>query len=185
MADRHEATTTPRKRSRIRTFLLTLTAVIVFIVAGLWIAGESYHGPRDLAAVTAMMPGVPIFPLADMAPGNRTTQRLMAIPLYLMRRGLQGEHRAAEAVLLRAPADPDYVLDWYRRAAPYQDWKKLQVARLNNSTRLVFLRNHEVLQVIVGHSTDGLVTPIQLIYLNGVSDVQITRLQAEGRVGVQ
>jgi len=179
MTDRHEATTTPRKRSRIRTFLLTLAAVIVFIVAGLLIAGESYHGPCDLAAVTAMMPGVPIFPLSDMASSNRTTQRLMAIPLYLMRRGLQGEHRVAEAALLQAPAERDFVLDWYRRAAPYQDWKKLQDARLNNSTRLVFLRNREVLQVIVGHSTDGLVTPIQLIYLNGVSDAQIRQLKGE------
>ena len=172
----------PRTRSRFRTVLLTLIAVIGLMVAGLAIAGAQYHGPRNLEAVTKEMPGVPLFPFAGIAPSNRTAQRLLAVPLLLMR--LQGA-REAEAVLLQVPADRDFVLDWYRRAAPYQDWTKLQESPSNGGTRLVYLRNRELLQIVIGRTVNGMVTPIQLIYLDGVSDAQITRLQAQGRVGVQ
>jgi uncharacterized membrane protein YgcG len=182
MADQHDATAKPRKRSRIKTFLLVLLAVISLIVAGAAIIGEQYHGPRDLAGVTSMMPGVPLFPFTEIAPANRTVQRLLAAPLLLMR--LQGA-RTAEAVLLQVPAEHDFVLDWYRRAAPYQDWKKLQESKQSNGTRLLFVRNREVLQVIIGHTSKESITPIQLIYLDGVSDTQITRMQAESRIGVQ
>ena len=181
MADKHGATQ-PRKRSRIRIVVLTLITVIGLLVAGLAIAGQQYHGPRTLAAVTKAMPGVPLFPFAAIAPSNPAAQRLLAVPLLLMR--LQGV-REAEAVFLQVPADREFVLDWYRRAAPYQDWIKLQEAPSNGGTRLVYARNREVLQIIVGRTKGGIVTPIELIYLNGVSDAQISRLQAQGRVGVQ
>jgi len=181
MAQQHEGKQ-PRRRSRIRIVVLTLIGVIVLLAAGLSIAGGQYHGPRDLDAVTVAMPGVPLFPFADVAPSNRLAQRLLAVPLLLMR--LQGVHEA-EAVLLQVPADREFVLDWYRRAAPYQDWVKLQEAPSNGGTRFVYLRNREVLQIIVGRTVNGMVTPIELIYLDGVSDRQITQLQAQGRVGVQ
>ncbi|MHB0937224.1 MAG: hypothetical protein ACYDCO_02190 [Armatimonadota bacterium] len=177
----HDATQ-PRKRSRIRTILLTLTAVIGLIVAGLAIVGAQYHGPRTLDAVTKAMPGVPLFPFAGMAPSNGTAQRLLAVPLLLAR--LRGV-RKAEAVVLQVPAEREFVLDWYRRATPYQGWTRLQEAPSSSGTRLVFLRNRELLQVVIGHTVNGINTPIQLIYLDGVSDAQITRLQARGRVGVQ
>jgi len=175
MADWHEAKK-PRARNWIRLFLLILIAVILLGVAGMAIISEQYHGPRTLTAVTTTMPGVPLFPFAVLAPANRTAQRLLAGPLLLMR--LQGA-RTAEAVLLQVPAEPDFVLEWYRGAAPFQDWKALRETEQPNSTRLLFTRNREVLQIIVGHSSNHLITPIEIIYLNGVSPAQLERLAAE------
>jgi len=176
MPDRHESTAKPRRRSRVKIFLLVLFAVVSLVIAGLAIVGASYHGPRNLAAVTAVMPGAPLFPFAEIAPANRTAQRLLAIPLLLMR--LQGA-RVAEAALLQVPAEQDFVLDWYRRAAPFQDWKKLRETKQSNGIRLLFSHDREVLQVIIGNTTAQSITPIQLIYLDGVSPEQIDSMQAE------
>jgi len=175
MADQHEATAKPRKRSRIKIFVLVLSALVLLVIAGLVIVGQRYHGPRDLAAVTAVMPGVPLFPFAEISPANPAAQRLLALPLLLIR--LQGA-RQAEAALLQVSAEHDFVLDWYRRAAPYQDWQKLRETNQSNGTRLLFSRDREVLQVIIGHTAQS-ITPIQLIYLDGVSPDQLTRLQSE------
>lgn len=156
--------------------MITLLVATGLMLAGLAIIGEQYRGPRTLDAVTMAMPGVPLFPFATIAPSNRAAQRLLAVPLLLMR--LQGV-REVEAVMLQAPADREFVLDWYRRAAPFQNWIKLQEAPLSGGTRLIYARNREVLQVIIGRTRGGMVTPVELIYLNGVSDTQISRLQAQ------
>jgi hypothetical protein len=149
---------------------LTLGMLSALLAAAGWL----YRGPATLPRVLAVMPGVPIFPSASVAPENALAQRLLAAPLLLARR--QGARRA-EAVLLRAPGDHEFVVDWYRRMAPSQHWTQVGQARVDAGTRLVFTRVNEGLQVTVGPS-NGLFATVQYLYFDGMSAGQAQQLLA-------
>lgn len=164
----------PRGRSWLAK-TITALLLIVFAAAGfVALLGVLYHGPTTIEAVTAVMPGVPLFPLAQVSSRNRGTQRALAIPLQLMR--LQGATHA-EAVLLQVPAEHDFVIEWYRRTAPFAQWHLVDYGDMGHRTRLVFLRGREGLQMLVGDTVGGLLTPIQIIYLNGLTPQQIEQLK--------
>jgi len=174
--DDQRAVETPRgKRRWPRKLLLTLIGIVSLLVGGLAIVGEQYRGPRSLAEMTAMMPGVPIFPFADLAPNYRASQRLMAIPLYLARmRGI----RQAEVVALLAPADRDFVLTWYAQSMPFQGWTPLGATETARSTRIFYQRGQEVVQLYIGPTVGGRRTPLQVLYFDGVSPQQMRELLA-------
>lgn len=170
-----DVTSTRRRPRPLRVVVWSLLALLAVLIIGLVVIGESYHGPRDLKGVSLRMPGVPIFPYTSVAPRNRSAQRLLALPLLLMRaRGVQ----AAETVTLLAPAERDFVRDWYRQIAPSQDWTLLRQDTVGRSTRLIFTRDHEVLQLLMGPTVNGLTTPVQLIYLRGVPARDISTIRA-------
>ena len=168
----------PKKRPRRgrwwKTSLLIL-AILVALGAGLTVlTGQLYHGPRSLDAVTQSMPGVPIFPFAEVAPGNTTAQHLFAILLFLMRlRGIP----TAETALLSVPAERDFVLDWYRKATPFQDWSTAREEQISEGTRLIYTRDKEALLILIGQTHDGLTTMIQLIYLGGLNTQQLEEVR--------
>jgi len=165
------------KTRRSWRYRLARGVIILLVCAGTLVgiyygSGALYHGPHTLAAVTAAMPGVPIFPLTSMAPFNISTQRALAMPLLLMRR--QGAHRA-EAALLQAPADREFIVGWYLQSASSQRWSLVANDTVGDNRRLVFLRAHEGLQVTVG-ATRNILTPVQLIYLEGLTDRLVAQL---------
>ena len=156
---------------------LIIVLVCAGMVAGIYAGlGRLYHGPRTLAALTAAMPGVPIFPFSAMAPMNIGTQRALAAPLLLIR--WQGA-RHAETALLQAPADREFIVDWYRQAARSQGWTLVANDVAGAGRRLLFLREREGLQVMVGQ-TANILTPVQLIYLEGLTGPQVTQLMPKG-----
>lgn len=171
--DAQKVVPAPRRRRFLWGVLLAFGTVVLVLVGAPLLIGQLYHGPRDLAAVTAAMPGVPLFPYARIAPENRLTQRTLGLPLLIAR--LQGAQRA-DAALLLAAADRDFVLDWYRRSAPFQQWQQVGTEELPGGTRLLFLRDHEGLQITVG-PTAFIDTPVQLIYLDGLTDRQVAELR--------
>lgn len=171
-ADTIKSQFVPCRRRWVRRLLVTagILAVIFFGIPCL--VGFTYRGPRDMDGVAAMMPGVPLFPLSTIAPGNLSTQRAMAIPLFIIR--MQGVKRA-DIALLQAPADHEFVVDWYRMTAPRLQWMLVDQETLAQGSRLLFSRKHEGFQVIVG-PTPEINTPVQLIYLNGLSERQLQQL---------
>ena len=162
----------PRRRRWGRFFLALFVIFILLVVAVRLLIGHVYQGPRTLADVVAVMPGVPLFPLTEVAPSNARAQRGLAIPLRLLR--MQGV-RHAEAAQLQAPADDYFIVAWYRRLAPSQGWSYAGEETLDSGTRLLFLRKNEGLQVFVG-ATSELYTPYQLIYLDGMTNTQIAQI---------
>ncbi len=164
------------KSSRRWVWYPIIALLLVLGVGGaLYVAGGAlYHGPGTLPRVLAVMPGVPLFPMARVAPENALAQRLLALPLALARR--HGAARA-ETVLLRAPGDHDFIVDWYRRMAVGEHWKLVGLDALGGRTRLIFARGSEGWQVLVGAS-DGLGAPVQYLYFDGMNAGQVRELLA-------
>ena len=138
--------------------------------------GTLYHGPETMGGVAVVMPGVPIFPVSSLAPANRGAQRAMALPLWFIRR--QGATHA-ETALLQAPADQEFILEWYQQAARPQGWSLVGHDGVVGGRRLVFLRGREGLQVTVGATAD-IFTPVQLIYMDGLTTRQVAQLAPAG-----
>ncbi|HEX2949333.1 MAG TPA: hypothetical protein VHV83_07165 [Armatimonadota bacterium] len=169
----HDSDVPPRKKRRFlfRFFRVMVILTVVLLLINVLI-GFLYHGPRTMADVVQAMPGVPLFPLADITKTNRLAQRAYTLPLLFMR--LQGAEKA-EFAQLQAPADNFFIVDWYRRSLPTMGWDFYGQQRLYSATRLIFIREHEGLQVMVGESHD-IQTPIQLIYLAGLPRRQLVQL---------
>ena len=174
MDEQQEAPRPPRRRRWVRNLFLIFIGLIALAVGVLAIVSEQYRGPRDLAGVTAVMPGVPIFPFADVAPNNRAAQRTMAIPLLLLRK--QGA-RQAETALLQVPADRDFIRKWYQQTMPFQGWEQVREDVTAQGTRIIYLRRQESVQVYVGKTHSGMQTNIQLTYLDGLQPHQIEQLR--------
>lgn len=177
--DRENATyraVSPRRKWLRKTLYVLGVLTLLGILARVG-TGYLYRGPRTMAQVTAVMPGVPIFPLSEMSSSNTRAQRAMAVPLWLMRK--QGAKRA-ELAQIYAPADAYFIAEWYRRIAPSQGWSYVGEEKVGSGTRIVFTREREALQVVVGETQD-ILTPVQLIYLQGVSEKQKRQLSASAR----
>ncbi|HEY3377586.1 MAG TPA: hypothetical protein VGL77_08830 [Armatimonadota bacterium] len=187
MADRQDGLTgeeyslrrMPRGQRVRRWCLFLLGLFLVLVIIGYLVAGRLYTGPQTLTAVVRTMPHVPLFPLIEIAPDNRQAQRALAFPLWLMR--WQGATRA-EAAQLRAPADADFIQEWYQRVAPSQGWCYQGCETLRMGTRLLYLRRNEGLQILVGHTSANIYTPVQLIYLQGLTAAQVEQLAATLRI---
>lgn len=142
------------------------------IVGLLLLSGLTQPGPRRLADVPRMMPGVPLFPLATLAPDDLPSHFAMAPSLHLME--MQGAKRAV-AVHLRVPAEQVYIRDWYRTVAPAQRWQLLGEYDALMTHRLIYLRDREGMQVGIGR-TAGLYSPVQIIYLQGMTNAQLKHI---------
>lgn len=165
----------PKRRRRWGLIVLAVCSIFIgAIVGGIVIIGERYHGPRNLDEVTVAMPGVPIFPFADVAPANRTAQRMLALPLLLAR--MHGAVRA-DAVMLQAPSDRDFVQAWYKQAMSFQGWAQAKEEVTSERIRLVFTRRREAVQIFIGQTQDQIITPIELIYVSGLTSGQIQQLR--------
>jgi len=162
---------TGRRQGR-RRLVITILIVLLILLGGYALLGLLYRGPRNLHEVAMVMPGVPIFPLSTIAPGNNRTQHALAIPLCLIR--MQGVKRV-EAALLQAPADVDFILDWYRTTSPKKGWTLIDQEAVSSGQRLLFARGGEGFQIIVGQTTES-GKPVQLIYLNGLSKQHFQQL---------
>lgn len=171
-ADTAASPAKPRKRHWLWRLLRGVTIFTLILLALNFAVSFLYHGPNTLPAIVAVMPGVPIFPLAQVSPGNPRAQRAMALPLWFMR--LQGA-KHAEAAQILAPADGYFIAYWYRQSASQLGWQLAGEEKLGGGRRLVFLREHEGLQVIIGKTRD-ILTPVQLIYLSGMADAQREQL---------
>ncbi|MHB9129511.1 MAG: hypothetical protein ACYDBB_00285 [Armatimonadota bacterium] len=171
----HEFVAIPRRRrrgARVLWVILSVLLILWGIYAGL---GQLYHGPRNLKDVVAAMPGVPIFPLSTIARSNHLAQRTLAIPRLLMR--MQGA-KDVQAAVLQAPGDADFILYWYREVTPTQGWQLSGDELISHGRRLVYLRGQEGLQVLVGDTKGGLFSPVQLIYMTGLTAQQAQQLAA-------
>lgn len=147
--------------------------LIVMGLALAQVSARSYRGPQSLDAVQAVMPGVPIFPFAELTANNRQQQAAMAIPLLLLRR--QGAVRA-ETVFLQVPADPDFMQEWHERALAERGWTRRTVETVGENRRLLFISGHAALQVLIGRQRD-LTTAYQLIYLDGLPAEKLAGLR--------
>lgn len=176
-AQDNEHTILPKHRSGWWKVVGIIFIVLLVLVTGVLLVSMAYQGPASLPGVLKVMPGVPIFPLSEIAPRNRAAQRGMAIPLMLIH--FQGAQKA-EVVQLHAPADADFVLDWYRRTSPSQRWSLLAQEQVTGGTRLLFVRGNEGLQVLVGKTRGGMVTPVQLLYIQGLTTRQLQQMAGAG-----
>ncbi|HOS42504.1 MAG TPA: hypothetical protein PK794_02330 [Armatimonadota bacterium] len=164
----------PTRRRWARWALATLAALGVLALGLTLVSAHLYQGPRTLDAVIAAMPEAPIFPFSELTANNRAGQRAMAIPLWLLRR--QGAARA-ETAFLCVPADPVFLRAWYTGELTKADW----TLATNGQQRLVFVKNHAAIQVLIGPRRD-LLTAYQLVYLDGLTDRQVAQLLAPARV---
>lgn len=167
-----ETAARPRpRRSRFWSAVSLLILLAFAAVAGYLALGLLYRGPASLDDVTQVMPGVPLFPLSRLASNNRLLQHAMAIPLRLIR--LQGARRA-ESALLEAPGDSEFIVEWYHKVAPSQGWELVGEGKNGAGWRMLFVREQEGLQVLVG-PTPFIVTPVQLTYLSGMTNAQMAQ----------
>lgn len=171
-ADTDASPAKPRKRHWFWRLLRGVTIFTLILLVLNFTIGFLYHGPKTMPAIVAVMPGVPIFPLAKVSPSNPRAQRAMALPLCFMR--LQGAKHADAAQIL-APADDYFVTYWYRQSAMQMGWQLAGEEKFGGGRRLVFLREREGLQVVIGKTSD-IFTPVQLIYLSGMADAQLRQL---------
>jgi hypothetical protein len=160
---------------KMRRVLIVLGVFAVVLLGAGAVTHALYHGPRTMAQVMAVMPGVPIFPLAAVAPGNALGQQIMAIPLWRLRRAGAGR---AETVLLAVPADREFVIEWYELVSPKAGWTLSGKVQDGQTTRLFFTRSHDGFQVLIGSNND-LICAYQIIYLQRISTELLKRLSAE------
>jgi hypothetical protein len=137
------------------------------------VSARSYRGPHSLEAVQVVMPGVPLFPFAELTANNTSQQTAMAIPLWLLRR--QGAAHA-ETAFLQVPADPDFIEEWHRRALAKRGWTLSVREPAGEHRRLLFVKGDAAVQVLIGRQQD-LTTAYQLVYLAGLPPRKLTDLR--------
>ncbi len=153
----------------IHRALITLGALLVVFATVSFISTRLYQGPQTLDAVMTAMPDTPIFPFAELTTNNRAQQRAMAIPLWLLKR--QGATRAETAFLFVA-ADPAFIREWYLRELTNDGWTLITAT----PRRILFVKERSAVQITIGPQRD-LLTPYQLVYLNGLTKRQLTDLR--------
>ena len=94
---------------------------------------------------------------------------LMAIPLWLLKR--QGATRAETAFLFVA-ADPAFIREWYLRELTNDGWTLITAT----PRRILFVKERSAVQITIDPQRD-LLTPYQLVYLNGLTKRQLTDLR--------
>ncbi|OPZ88269.1 MAG: hypothetical protein BWY76_00022 [bacterium ADurb.Bin429] len=132
----------------IHRALITLGALLVVFATVSFISTRLYQGPQTL---------------------DRAQQRAMAIPLWLLKR--QGATRAETAFLFVA-ADPAFIREWYLRELTNDGWTLITAT----PRRILFVKERSAVQITIGPQRD-LLTPYQLVYLNGLTKRQLTDLR--------
>lgn len=169
-----DGNTKPKSKWRRLKWTLGILGVFVVLIVGLvLLSARIYRGPQSIEAVKATMPGVPIFPFAELTANNRAQQSAMAIPLWMLRR--QGATRA-DTAFLQVPADPDFIQEWHERAMTKLGWTIKLREQVGQNRRLIFVKQQAALQVIIGPQRD-LLTAYQLVYLDGLSERLLTELR--------